>query len=258
MHKIKCDNMEIIGPILITFIAGLSTVLGSIIIFLNIKKERINAFITFCLSFSLAIMIGISITDLIPHSFFNLVNNYSFFKGIIISIVFFILGAILIAKLSKKIEEQGSSNNLYRLGILNMLALMLHNLPEGIATFMSSYQDIELGLKLAFAIMLHNIPEGISIAVPIYYATKSKSKAIMRTLISGFAEPLGAILTFLFLMPYINETMISIVLMLVAGIMISLSINKLLPESLKYKEDKYIYLGLISGTLLVITCTIFF
>lgn len=133
------------------------------------------------------------------------------------------------------------------MGILSMLALMLHNLPEGIATFMSAYQDMSLGISLGIAIMMHNIPEGISIAVPIYYATSKKSSAIKKTFISGLAEPLGAILAYIFLSKYITNELISIVLIFVAGIMISLSINELLPQAMEYKENKYIYLGLIVG-----------
>ena len=100
--------------------------------------------------------------------------------------------------------------------------------------------------------MLHNIPEGISIAVPIYYATGSKKLAFCNAFISGMAEPLGAILAFIFLKNYISEMMISIILIIVAGLMITLSIQELLPESLKYKENKALYLGLASGAVLVL------
>jgi len=133
-----------------------------------------------------------------------------------------------------------------------MIALMLHNLPEGIATFMSSYKDINLGFKLGFAIMLHNIPEGISIAVPIYYASKSRGEAIKKTLLSGFAEPIGALLAFIFLHKYVTYKLISFILILVAGIMITLSIHELLPKALKYKEYKYIGIGLFTGCILII------
>lgn len=150
------------------------------------------------------------------------------------------------------IDRETKAENLYKLGLLNMIVLILHNLPEGIATFLSSYHSMSLGLKLSVAIMLHNIPEGISIAVPIYYATKSKKKALKATFISGLSEPLGAILAFIFLKRYVSELMISIILIVVAGLMITLSIQEMLPASLKYKENKYVYLGLISGAVLVI------
>ena len=131
------------------------------------QDKNINKFITTSLAFSLAIMIGISITDLIPSSTLNLLKAYGVGEGIILSFISFIIGIILVIILEKMMKKSEKTNDLYKLGILNMLALILHNFPEGIATFMSSYQDIELGLKLSLAIALHNIPEGISIAVPI-------------------------------------------------------------------------------------------
>ena len=163
---------NIIIPLILSTLAGLSTLIGAIPIFFNIKEKNLNKYISFCLSFSIAIMISISIID--------------------------------------------------------------------------------LGLRLSVAIMLHNIPEGISIAVPIYYATGSRKKAIKSTLISGLSEPLGAILAYVFLKRFVSELMISIVLIVVAGLMITLSIQEMLPRALKYKENKWIYLGLVIGTILVI------
>ena len=237
-------------PLLISTIAGLSTTIGALVIFFKIKNENINKFITFCLSFSIAIMIGVSISELIPESMFHLLN---FNNGLIIAIISFIIGVILIKLFAILIERQkNTTNNLYKLGILNMLALILHNFPEGIATFLSACQNMELGLKLGIAIMLHNIPEGLSIAVPIYYATNSKLEAIKKAFLSGLAEPLGAILAYLLFKNYISSTFISIILLLVAGIMITLSIEEIYPEIKKYKEYKLFYLGFISGVVLLI------
>ena len=245
--------MEIIGPLLISTIAGLSTILGSLVIFFKLKTYFINKFITLCLSFSLAIMIGISITDLIPESTYIIITNYKLFKGIIICLTTFLVGIFLILWINKKIsQKEWGSKDLYKLGILNMIALMLHNLPEGIATFMSSYKNINLGIKLSIAIMLHNIPEGISIAVPIYYATKNKKDAIKKTFISGLAEPLGALLAFIFFHKYITYKLISIILIFVAGIMITLSIDELLPKAIRYEESKYLKVGIIIGVIIII------
>lgn len=244
--------MEIILPLLISTIAGLSTVLGSLLIFLKIKEKNIAKFITFCLSFSIAIMIGISITDLIPESLFILTNKH-LLKGIITAILSFIIGMLLIKSFIILIDKQKKKQtSLYKLGILNMLALMLHNFPEGIATFLSAYQDMELGMKLGIAIMLHNIPEGISIAVPIYYATKNKKEAIKKAFLSGLAEPLGAILAFLFFKNYITNAFISVVLLLVAGIMITISIEEIYPEVIKQNEKKFFLIGILTGTILII------
>lgn len=239
-------------PLILSTLAGLSTLIGAIPIFFKIKEKNLNKFISFCLSFSIAIMISISILDLIPTSFFEIVNFYGIGKTLIILLIAFIISYIIITYLSSLVEKESKGIDLYKLGILNMIVLILHNLPEGIATFLSSYHSIDLGLRLSVAIMLHNIPEGISIAVPIYYATGSRRKAIKSTLISGLSEPLGAILAYVFLKRFVSELMISIVLIVVAGLMITLSIQEMLPRALKYKENKWIYLGLITGTILVI------
>lgn len=245
--------MEIIGAMLVSTIAGLSTVLGGLVIFFKFKNENINKFITGSLSFSLAIMIGISITDLIPESTFNLLKNYGLGKGILFSFLAFIIGIVLIGYLNKLITKaEMNHNDLYKLGILNMLALILHNFPEGIATFMSSYKNISLGIKLALAIAFHNIPEGISIAVPIYYATHSKKEALWKTFISGIAEPIGAIIAYIFLSKYITDTLISLILILVGGIMITLAIEVILPKAKEYHLKKYLYLGLIIGFILIL------
>ena len=150
--------MDFLIPIIISSIAGLSTVLGSFVIFFKWKRENINKFITFCLSFSLTIMIGISITELIPDASFAILTEFKLAKGVFLAILAFMIGVISIYFINKKIEEKGSHDaSLYRLGILSMLALMLHNFPEGIVTFLSSYQNLELGIKISIAIMLHKI-----------------------------------------------------------------------------------------------------
>lgn len=240
--------LHIIIPLLISSIAGISTILGFFLVFLKIKPNNLNKFITFCLAFSISIMICISIFDLIPESFFQIVCYYSICRAITF-LAFSIILSIIILRILKFFLNK-SKDNLYCLGILNMIVLIFHNLPEGIATFVSSYHDVNLGLKLGLAIMLHNIPEGISIAIPIYYSTKSKIKAFRATLISGLSEPLGALLAFIFFKNYVNDLMISFILIIVAGIMITLSIQEMLPASLKYNENKYIYLGFFIGLLL--------
>lgn len=245
--------MAFLIPFFISFLAGISTILGVIPIFFKWQRENINKFITFSLSFSLTIMIAISITELIPEASYAILSNFKLFKGFFCSLLAFLIGILTIYFINKKIEK-GSSNDfdLYRVGVLSMLALMLHNFPEGIVTFLSSYQNIELGLKISLAIMLHNIPEGISIAVPIYYATGDKKKSIKATLLSGLAEPLGAIVAFIFLRKFITDIMISFILIFVAGIMITLAIHELLPKALKYHQNNYILLGALVGIMLTI------
>jgi len=245
--------MKIIVPLIISTIAGLSTVLGGLFIFFKIKKELINSFIAFCLAFSTGVMIFISILDLIPSSSKILLEEYGLYKGIFFFLLTFFLGVYLIKFINFKIKSYSSkSNNLYRVGVLSMIALMLHNFPEGIATFMTSYKDINLGLSLALAIMMHNIPEGISIAVPMYYSGKKRSIALKNTFISGLAEPFGAIVAYLLLYKFINDLFIAFILIIVAGIMISLAINEIFVQSISYKKPKQVVIGLICGIVVVL------
>ncbi len=248
--------MGIFGPLLISTIAGLSTVVGGLIVYLKIKNKE--EFITTCLSFSLSVMIMISIIELIPESSYSIVRRFGYFYGFIILIIVFLLGMISVNYINNKINKttenccENSDKNLFRVGVLSMIALMLHNFPEGIATFMSAYKDLNLGISLGLAIMMHNIPEGISIAVPIYYSTHSKRKGVVYSLISGLAEPIGAIMTYLIFKKYITNISLSIVLILVAGIMITLSINKLFPEVLKYNKKKNMIIGMSLGVVVVL------
>ncbi len=240
----------------ISLIAGLSTVIGALIIFVKIKEKNINKVITFFLSFSLLIMILISITDLIPPAFFSLLNSFGITTGQYIAVIAFLIGYTLVIILNICIK-QTTSDNLFKLGLLNAIALVLHNFPEGIATFMSSYNDLSLGLKLSFAVMLHNIPEGISIAIPIYHSTKSRSKALKFAFISGLAEPVGALIAFLFLKQHITENFINVTLIFVGGLMITLAIKEIYPKVANYQEKKFIYLGFISAFIFFIILFIF-
>lgn len=248
-------NMEIFGPILISTIAGFSTFLGGLVTLIKLKKEAISSFISFSLALSIGVMIMLSVIELIPNSSYQIIRYYGF-KGVIYSFIAGILGYLLVKASNRLLKTKQS--NLYRVGVLSMIALMLHNFPEGIATFMASYQDINLGISLGIAIMMHNIPEGISIAVPIYYSTGKRGKALVQTLISGLAEPLGAILTYLLLRKYITTNLINLILIFIAGIMITLAINELLPEALKYKKNKAIIGGLITGVIITILSHVIF
>ena len=234
--------MQIANALLISTIAGLSTVIGGLIVFLKIKN--IDKFITFCLSFTATIMIGISILELFPESFFTLLNKYSFLITILSVFLIFIIGINIIRVINHLLKN---TNNLYKIGILNMIALILHNFPEGITTFITSMHDIDIGIKIGVAIMFHNIPEGIAIAAPIYCATGNKLKAISKTFISGLSEPLGAIFAYLFLKNYIDEYLIAFLLIIVSAIMISLSVEKLFPEAMSHNSKKMLKFGLILG-----------
>lgn len=244
--------MSFFIPFLLSSLAGLSTVLGTFVIFFKWQRENINKFITFCLSLSLVIMIGISVLELIPEASFIILTKFKLFKGIFLSLLIFTFSILVIRFINQKIEKGRGDVPLYRLGVLSMITLMLHNLPEGILTFLSSYQNITLGLHISIAIMLHNIPEGISIAVPIYYATGSKKKAIKMTFLSGIAEPLGALLACTFLRNYISSELIGFILLFVGGIMITLAIEELLPKAISYHQEKYLIFGGIIGIIILL------
>lgn len=245
-----------LNSFLITFLSGISTVIGALFIFLNIKNKSVNKFITFCLSFSAAIMIGLSITELIPFSFFNIIYNYGVGKGQILVFIAIILAYIIVKILNKYMDEI-NSNDLYKLGVLSTIALVIHNLPEGIIVFASSINNPDIGIKLAIAIACHNIPEGITIAVPIYYATKSRKKALLYALIAGLAEPIGGLITYIFLKDLINTGFINMTLLFVGSLMILLAVNEIYPKALEYQEKKSLNLGLLIGILIIIISSLF-
>ena len=236
---------------IIPFLAGISTTIGYLPTYISKKYQDI--IISFSLSFSSAVMFTISILSLIPESFNYLERNLSFIT-IIIILIWINIGIIISLFIDKKLEKKIDNSSLYKLGILSIIALVLHNIPEGITTYLTTSNNIKLGISLSLAIALHNIPEGIAIAIPIYYSTNSRKKAFIYTLISGFSEFLGAILAHIFLKDIINNFLLSIILSITAGIMIHLSIFDLLPNSLSYKKTKVTLLGTILGILIILIC----
>jgi ZIP family zinc transporter len=127
------------------------------------------------------------------------------------------------------------------------LAIAIHNFPEGLATFIAALQKPALGLSIAVAIAIHNIPEGISVSVPIYYATGSKKKAFVYSFLSGLAEPVGALIGYFILKSFINDLMFGILFAVVAGIMVFISFDELLPAAEEYGEHHLAIYGLIAG-----------
>ncbi len=236
---------RILSSFILTSLAGLSTIIGYFIIFIKGDKKKI---ITFSLSFASGVMLTISVTDLIPSSF-DYLGNYNLVFRLLLMSFFFVLGIFLSYYISIRVNKE--DNSLKKVGIISMLAIILHNIPEGIITFMVSGVNLNLGIKLALAISLHNIPEGISIAVPLYFATNKKTKTFIYVLISGFSEILGAILCFLFLKNLVTDFLIGCVFSLIAGIMINISLSELLPEARKYQENKLLYLGFLIGMIVM-------
>ena len=236
---------------LLTFLAGISTTLGYFIIF--IKKRKQDNILICALSFASSVMFFISFLDLIPESFNMLIKNFETVFTILTIMLFFIIGVLISTFIEKTIPEQKITNgNLYKIGLISMLAIIIHNIPEGMATFISSYNDINLGILLTFSIALHNIPEGISIALPIYYSTNKKNKAFLYTIISGFSEVIGGIIAYFLLRPFINNITLGVLFSIIAGIMFQISIFSLLKTSLSYKNYKLTFKYFILGFIIVI------
>lgn len=238
----------------LTFIAGFSTMLGTIFIF--IKSRNHDKIILSSLAFAAGVMITVSITDLVPESISLLNDNLKGTSTIIISFLSVILGVIISMLIDYYLPDKPTYNvkdkGLYKVGFISMIAIILHNIPEGIATFIATSSDIILGISLAIAIAMHNIPEGISISVPIYYSTNSKSKALLYTGVSALSEPFGAILAYLFLRNIMNDIILGILFSLIAGIMLQISFCELIPTARKYNYKKYFYLFFVIGIIFML------
>lgn len=231
-------------PIFISFLAGISTILGGLVIIF--KKEYNSQNLSVFLGFSAGIMIGISLFDLLYNSYIYLSNKTN---NIILIFIFVILG-ILIAILIDKLVPKGS-NEIGRVGVISLIGIIIHNIPEGIATFITASYDIKLGISFALAIAIHNIPEGIAISIPLFSKTKNIKSTLLFTSIAGFSELLGAIISCIFLSNYINTTTMGILFAIIAGIMLHISFFELLPLSLSNDKKRGIY-SLIIGILFIL------
>lgn len=242
---------NIIVAFILTVLAGLSTLIGTLFIF---YKGDIKKLTKYSLAFASGVMASISLIDLIPEAINLIIKNNSKNNAFLLTLIFIAIGLILSYIIDALIPENKNVKNkkLYKLGIFSMLAIIMHNIPEGIATFLSSSSNLSLGISLAIAIALHNIPEGISISVPVYSATGSKKRAFIYTLISALAEPLGGIIAYLFLAPIITDNIMGYTLAIIAGIMLHISLLKLLPAAIKYREKKKILAFFIIGILFMI------
>lgn len=229
---------------ILSLLAGLSTLLGLLVIFLKNKNDNI---IAFSLSFAAGVMICVSFTDLIPESINVLKDKFQNFPLFIITLIFIVLGMLLSIFIDKIFPSK--ENKLYQVGVISMIAIILHNIPEGIITFLTANTKITLGLTIAIAIALHNIPEGISIAVPIYYSTNNKKLTSFYVLLSAISEPFGALLAYSFLSPHLNNLTLGFLFSLTAGIMLHISFYELLPTSMSYNNKKITYVSFILGFL---------
>lgn len=257
------DLSSIWIAMMLTLLAGLSTGIGGLIV-LFFKKVN-SRLLSVSLGFSAGVMIYISFVELLYESRKLLVSALGAGEGSWVNIISFFAGILLIAVIDRlipsaenphesprTIEETNkynifSGNKLLRAGIFTAVIIAIHNFPEGMATFVSSVQQLSLGIAVAVAIAIHNIPEGISVAIPVYSATGSRKKAFSWSLISGIGEPLGAILAYLFFLPMLNDTVFGILFAAIAGIMVFISFDELLPSAEEYGEHHLTVYGLIAG-----------
>lgn len=248
-------------PLLLSFFAGLATVIGGFVTFI-IKKDDFRA-LSLGLGFSAGVMIFLSFTDLIsnaatllkPHypQNYNWLVYIGFIVGVIVafSIDYFVPDHVDESEFTKNKENISDHHGVKRAGLLTAIALAIHNFPEGLATFFVTTQNVTLGLTVAIAIGLHNIPEGIAVALPIYNATGKKRIAILYSFLSGIAEPIGAVIGFFLIHIFLPEMLVGFLLAAVSGIMVYISFDTLLPLSHKYGDWHLSIIGIMSGIVFI-------
>ncbi len=258
------DVTSIAPALLLTLLAGLATAIGSAIAFFAPRAD--TRFLAIALGFSAGVMIYVSFVELLP-------AGAAALKGIssapqTTAVVALFCGMLLVAVIDRLVPlgynphevhtpgTPGASGReggpaavdpLMRAGLLTAVAITLHNLPEGLATFLTSMDDMRLGLPIALAVGIHNIPEGIAVSVPIYYATGSRWQAFGWSALSGLSEPLGALLGLLLLSGFWSQTLLGLSLAAVAGIMIFISFDVLLPSAEAYGEHHPTVYALVAG-----------
>lgn len=262
MVKRGCVVMEnVMLAFLLTLVAGLSTGVGSLIAFFAKKTNK--KFLSVSLGFSAGVMIYVSLVEIFQKAKISLSGELGERMGAWATVFAFFGGIFLIALIDKLIpedenpheaktvladsEENKESRHLLRMGAFTALAIAIHNLPEGLATFVSAMQDPGIAIPIVAAIAIHNVPEGIAVSVPIYQATGSRKKAFLYSFLSGFAEPVGALVGWLLLMPIMNDVIYGVIFAGVAGIMIFISVDELLPAAREYGEHHLSIYGLVGG-----------
>ncbi len=254
------DFNNVLFAFLLTLFAGLSTGIGSTIAFF--AKKTNTRFLTVSLGFSAGVMIYVSFVEIFVQGREVLTTAMGLQKGWWAAVLAFFGGIAMIAIIDRLIpseenphemkqieggEEEKKSGSLLRMGLMTALAIGIHNFPEGLATFTAALSDPKVGIAIAVAIAIHNIPEGIAVSVPVYYATGSKKKAFRLSFLSGIAEPVGALAGYLILLPILTDTLMGMLFCLVAGIMVFISLDELLPAAEKYGEHHLAIYGLIGG-----------
>ena len=257
---------------LITLFAGLATGIGSLIAFL--AKNTNKKFLSISLGFSAGVMIYVSMIEIFSKAKDSLVLALGEKSGNYITVISFFAGMFLIAIIDKFVpsgenphevkalplegKDEKNTDALLRTGVFTALAIGIHNFPEGLATFVSALGDMKIAIPIAVAIAIHNIPEGIAVSVPIYYATGDKKKAFIYSFLSGMSEPIGAIVGYVFLRNYFNDLTFGIIFAMVAGIMVFISLDELLPAAKEYGEHHLSIYGLILGMIVMAVSLLLF
>lgn len=258
----------------LTLLAGISTGIGSCLAFFT--KRTNTKFLSVALGFSAGVMIYVSMIEIFYKAKDSLVKELGKVAGSWVTVGAFFGGILLIAAIDKfvpsvenphelrRVEDINRENTdidrskLMRMGMFTALAIAIHNFPEGLATFTSAIKDPTLGIAIAVAISIHNIPEGIAVSIPIYFATGDKMKAFKLSFLSGLSEPIGAIIGYLILFRFFNDVVFGVLFASVAGIMVFISLDELLPTAREYGETHISIYGLIVGMMVMAVSLLLF
>lgn len=239
---------NILIALALTLFAGLATGIGSLVSYLIPKPDM--RYLSLSLGFAAGVMIYVGFVDLFCSS--KLVIGFGYAN------LFFMIGLLLIYLLDHLIphihidgQVDSQSNKLYRSGIMTTIGIAIHNLPEGMTVALVSLADLRLGVPVAIAIAIHNIPEGLACSIPLYCATSNRRKACLYSFAAGMTEPLGAILAILFLYPFLNDWLLAASTAFVAGIMVFISFDELIPIANRYGSEHMTNIGIIAGFLVM-------
>lgn len=248
----------------LTLAVGLSMGLGSLISFF--AKETNKRFLAFALSFSAGIMIYVGFMGILPEGIHLIEENIGHERGHVIALVAFFSGMIITAIIEKLVHLLGGAHShehsghhhihkegdhLNKLGIVSAIAIAVHNLPEGLAIFTAGLNDIVLAIPIAAAVVMHNIPLGMAISIPISYSTGSRKKAFIYTILVGLCQPLGAIIGYLLLYKFFSDVLFGVLFAMIAGIMIFVAVDELLPTSQRYEDHHISVYGFIIGMIVM-------
>jgi zinc transporter, ZIP family len=252
----------------VTLFAGLATGIGSAMAFLS--KTTNKAFFALSMGFSAGVMIYLSFAEILPKATQYIAIEQGGVQGAAIAAGALVAGMVLMALIDAvvpsganphentrvelmqpgELDSEGlgaEQRRLLQTGVFVALAIAIHNFPEGLATFLLVLDDPQVGIALAVAVAMHNIPEGIAVSVPVYYATKSKIKAFRLSFLSGLAEPAGAVIGYLILAPFLSDFLLGIIFAMVAGVMVFLAIDTLLPTAKNSARGHLTVYGVIAG-----------